>query len=26
MLPELEGIKPFAFHKYFGTNEQYLKI
>jgi hypothetical protein len=26
MLPELEGIKPFAFHNYFGTNEQYLKI
>tara|TARA_R100000458_G_scaffold17345_3_gene15019 strand:- start:3572 stop:4237 length:666 start_codon:yes stop_codon:yes gene_type:complete len=23
MIPEIEGIKPFAFHRHFGTNAQY---
>lgn len=26
MLPELEGIKPFVFHNYNGTNSQYPKF
>jgi hypothetical protein len=26
MIPEIVGIKPFAFHNYFGTNSQYPKF
>lgn len=26
MIPEIEGIKPFAFHRYFGTNSKYPKF
>ena len=26
MIPEIQGIKPFAFHNYFGTNSQYPKF
>ena len=26
MIPEIEGITPFAFHKWAGTNAQYPKF
>ena len=26
MIPEIQGIKPFAFHNYLGTNNQYPKF
>jgi hypothetical protein len=26
MIPEIQGIKPFAFHNYLGTNSQYPKF
>ena len=26
MIPEINGIKPFAFHNYLGTNSQYPKF
>jgi hypothetical protein len=26
MIPEIEGIKPFAFHNYMGTNSNYPKF
>lgn len=26
MIPEIEGIKPFAFHRYAGTNSKYPKF
>lgn len=26
MIPEIEGIKPFAFHRYFGSNNNYPRF
>ncbi len=26
MIPEIQGIKPFAFHNYLGTNNQYKNL
>ncbi len=26
MIPEIEGIKPFVFHKWFGTNKHYPRF
>ncbi len=26
MIPEVEGIRPFVFHKWAGTNKEYPKF